>query len=368
MMNKFSFQIITILFSLTLLFSCDSSTKKIEKEETVSSLKLSIKNANQLAVLPLKCVEQEYPNKLGQVISSEEDLLSPKDLHPVFYGCFDWHSAVHGHWSLVKLLKEFPELKQADSIKNLLRSKISKENIAKEIAYFDRKHSKTYERTYGWAWLLKLAEEIHNWDTPLARELESNLQPLSSLIAKNYVAYLPKLKYPIRVGTHSNTAFGLSFAYDYAIALDDTELKSIIIKRGKDFYYQDTGCPINWEPSGHDFLSPCLEEIDIMKKILAKEDFMNWINHFLPEITQNTFDIAVGEVSDRSDGHLVHLDGLNFSRAWCFKNLATYPEFRHLNQLANKHINYSLPNLIGDDYMGGHWLASFAIYALAEKE
>ncbi len=356
-----------ILLFISFLFSCQP-TNKIEKE-SFKPTKLTLAIANQLANLPLKCIEQEYPNKLGQVITSETDLQTPSNLHPSFYGCFDWHSAVHGHWSLVKLLKKFPDLEKSESIRALLRKRLSKDNITQEIAYFDKKHNKTYERTYGWAWLLKLAAELHTWNDPLARELENNLQPLSDLIAKKYMEYLPKLKYPIRVGTHSNTAFGLSFAYDYAITTKDEAFIDLIKLRAKDFFLNDVGCPIDWEPSGYDFLSPCLEEIDIMRKVVPKEEFIVWINKFLPKITQNDFYMTLGEVSDRTDGHLVHLDGVNFSRAWCIYDLAkNYKEFDHLKVVANEHINYSLANLVDDDYEGGHWLASFAINALTEIE
>ncbi len=362
-MNPNQMKKIAVFLFFSLLFSCQP-TNKIQ-EKPFNPTILTLKTADQLAELPLKCIEQEYPNKLGQVITGEMDLQTPSALHPAFYGCFDWHSAVHGHWSLVKLLKDFPNLEKTKSIKVLLRKRLSKENITQEIAYFDTKHNKTYERTCGWAWLLKLAAELHTWDNPLARELENNLKPLSDLIALKYQVYLPKLNYPIRVGTHSNTAFGLSFAYDYAIVTENKLFTDLIKQRAKDFYLQDVGCPINWEPSGYDFLSPCLEEIDIMRKILIKEEFKEWIRKFMPEITKKDFTMAVGEVSDRTDGHLVHLDGVNFSRAWCFYGLANdFEEYDYLKELADKHINYSLPNIIEDDYEGGHWLASFAINAL----
>lgn len=352
---------------LLLLSSCQPNAKV--KETTIETPVLSLEIANQLAELPLECIEQEYPNKLGQVIASEDDLAAPAILHPTFYGCFDWHSSVHGHWSLIKLLKEFPNLEKADTVKSLLLKQLSNENITQEIEYFKKEYNKTYERTYGWAWLLKLTAELHSWDDPIARELENNLQPLSSLIANEYIVYLPKLRYPIRVGTHTNTAFGLSFAFDYAEQMNDTSFVSLISKRARDFYLKDAGCPIDWEPSGYDFLSPCLEEIDIMRKILPENEFMIWIHDFLPQIEKKDFHISVGEVSDRTDGHLVHLDGVNFSRAWCLYALANeYENFDHLKKIADEHLNYSFPNLVGDSYEGGHWLASFAINAHVEME
>lgn len=352
-------------------FGCkDTSKSKLILDETqeielaeIPQLKLS--EANKLIQLPLNCIQTEYPNKLNQVIGGAEDLRSPKDLHPAFYGCFDWHSAVHGHWSLVSLLKQFPDLENKNVVLQMLSQNMSIENIETEVLYFNGKHNGSYERTYGWAWLLKLAEELHTWDDPKARELEQNLQPLTDLIVNKYLDFLPKLKYPIRVGEHTNTAFGLSFAYDYAKNVGHSELKSLIESTAVSFYSNDQDCPITWEPSGFDFLSPCLEEAALMKRVLTNSEFKLWIDTFLPELRSKDFHIAPGEVSDRTDGKLVHLDGVNFSRAWCLNTIANgQPELDHLNNLANLHINYSLPNLIGDSYEGGHWLGSFAIYAL----
>jgi hypothetical protein len=311
------------------------------------------------------CINTEYPNKPGQVIGGDEDLKPPRALHPAFYGCFDWHSAVHGHWSLVALLKQFPDLEGAEDIRQKLLANISKENIQEEVKYFSKKLNKSYERTYGWAWLLKLAEELHTWEGDTARALEANLQPLTDTIVQRYLEFLPKLNYPIRVGEHTNTAFGLSFAWDYANTVGHQELKNIIEQRAKDFYAEDVNCPLSWEPSGFDFLSPCLQEAAMMKRVLPKEEFNIWLDKFLPQLKAPDFTMAVGEVSDRTDGKLVHLDGVNFSRAWClYTVIKDMPEYAHLKNIANQHINYALPNLVGDTYEGGHWLGSFAIYAL----
>lgn len=330
-----------------------------------SSPTLSLEQANRLAALPLACIPQEYPNKLSQTLAGPADLAGPRVLHPAFYGCFDWHSAVHGHWSLVALLKEFPGLDDSTAIRELLRTNLSPKNIAAELAYFQRATETSYERTYGWAWLLKLAEELQTWQDPLGPELAANLQPLTDLIVSRYLDFLPKLNYPIRTGEHPNTAFGLAFAWDYATITDHVELKNLIARRARDFYATDRSCPLGWEPGGYDFLSPCLEEIDIMRRVLPAEEFHRWLSAFLPALTQPDFTLAVGLVSDRTDGKLVHLDGLNFSRAWVLSGLARqYPRYAHLRRVANRHINYSLPNLVGDDYEGGHWLGSFALYAL----
>gem|GEM_PF-66654 len=329
---------------------------------------LSLKEANRLASLPYKCMQNEYPNKLGQVLGGIEDLDSPKELHPAFYGCFDWHSAVHGHWSVVRLLKSFPNLEMKDSLRKMLKENISKEHILKEVDYFKSTHNKSYERTYGWAWLLKLAEEIHSWKDPLAKELEQNLNPLTELIEERFIEFLPKLVYPIRVGEHTNTAFGLTFAWDYANALENSAFKDSIEQRALDFYKRDKYGPMSYEPSGYDFLSPTLEEVDLMRRVLPERDFHLWLDEFLPQLTLSNFYLEPGEILDRTDGKLVHLDGLNFSRAWVLYGLANqYNEYAYLKLIADEHMNYSLPNLVGDSYEGGHWLGSFAIYALGEN-
>ena len=360
---------IYILFFVFIVLSCNSRNKDKEspnmKIEIAEIPTLNITEATRLAQLPLNCMEVEYPNKLGQTIGGSEDLKAPKELHPAFYGCFDWHSAVHGHWSLVSLLKQFPALKGAESIKEKLLLNLSKENILKEVQYFQGKHNKTYERTYGWAWLLKLAEELHSWNDPVARQLEDNLQPLTDLIIEKYIEFLPKLNYPIRVGEHPNTAFGLSFAWDYAILVGHKELKTLINEIARKFYLNDQNCPLIWEPSGFDFLSPCLEEAALMKRVLSTEEFRSWIGEFLPQLKDKHFGLTPGRVSDRTDGKLVHLDGVNFSRAWSLYKIAEgFSEYDHLKNLANHHINYSLPSIVDDNYEGGHWLGSFAIYAL----
>ena len=221
--------ILLLVFIVLSYNSCSEDKESKDKKIEIADVPmLNIAEATRLAQLPLNCMDTEYPNKLGQTLGGSDDLKAPKELHPAFYGCFDWHSAVHGHWSLVSLLKQFPTIEGAESIKEKLLVSISKENIMKELKYFDGKHNKTYERTYGWAWLLKLVEELHTWDDPVARQLEDNLQPLTDLLIEKYIEFLPKLNYPIRVGEHPNTAFGLSFAWDFADTVGHDELKKII--------------------------------------------------------------------------------------------------------------------------------------------
>ncbi|MEM7163332.1 MAG: DUF2891 domain-containing protein [Bacteroidota bacterium] len=354
-----------LLSSLICFLFLQSCHEPEELLRTTEKIKLDKATAGQLLDLPIECIQKSYPYKLGQVLGDSSDLKEPVTLHPAFYGCFDWHSAVHGHWSIVKLLKEYPQLEKGDLAKTLILENLSKENILVEVDYFKGKYNASFERTYGWAWLLKLAEELHTWDDPLAIELEANLQPLTDLIVERYIEFLPKLLYPIRVGEHSNTAFGLSFAWDFAHTVGDAELKKVIEEKARSLYLNDASCPLNWEPSGYDFLSPCLEELDIMRRVLGKTEFDQWLRRFLPQMRKG-FSIMPADVSDREDGKLVHLDGLNFSRAWVLYGLANqYPEYSYLNSLGSEHISYSLPNLISDSYEGGHWLGSFAIYALS---
>ena len=352
-----------ILCLLILLDACNQThTQKKDLQSSYSSL--NITQAYDLSLLPLACIKTQYPNKLNQTLSDSSQIKQPKELHPAFYGCFDWHSSVHGHWSLVYLLKKFPSLENAGLIKNLLSDHLSAENIIIEVNYFNETGNQSFERTYGWAWILKLAEELNTWDTPLARQLEANLQPLTDYIVNAYLNFLPKLIYPIRVGEHSNTAFGLSLAYDYAQVIDHKPLKQLIESSVTRFYAKDQGCPLTWEPSGFDFLSPCFEEANLMRKVNSPKVFKNWLATFLPSILQSNFQLSPARVDDRTDGKLVHLDGLNFSRAWCLYGIAkTLPEYAHLESVANDHFNSSISNVVDDHYAGAHWLGTFAIYA-----
>jgi hypothetical protein len=325
--------------------------------------------ANNLSKLPLKCLQKEYPNKLNQLLNDSSELLSPIQLHPAFYGCFDWHSSVHGHWSLVFLLNKFPSLENRKEIIQKLEVNLSKANIQSEIDYLNKKHEKSFERTYGWAWLLKLQLELEKSDQEFAHELAENLRPLSNLIIERYIEFLPRLIYPQRVGTHSNTAFGLSLAYEYAqFSRNDSLMKCIQI-HSKRFFANDIDCPFSWEPSGTDFLSPCMEELNLMQQILPKKAFISWAKKFAKPLFDKSFNWETAKVSDREDGHLVHLDGLNFSRAWCFYSLAkAYPkEFGHLKSIADLHFNYSIKAITDGNYEGEHWLASFALHALEMK-
>ena len=330
---------------------------------------LTLQQANHLATLALKCLQQEYPNKLSQLLIDSTEIKSPKELHPAFYGCFDWHSSVHGHWSLVFLLNKYPNLENRDEIIKKLELNLSKENIAQEMLYLSKKHEKTFERMYGWTWLLKLQLELEVSKETYAKTLAENLKPLTNLLIERYIEFLPKLLYPIRVGTHSSTAFALTMAWDYAVFSNNEAFKNVIAVNGKRLFLSDKDCPMNWEPSGNDFLSPCIEEMAIMQRILPENEFLKWLKNFTPQLFSKKFNWEVAKVSDRTDGHLVHLDGLNFSRAWNFYYLIyQYPkEFSHLNKVADYHFQYSLPSVVDGNYEGEHWLATFALRAYEEK-
>ncbi|MDM1543938.1 DUF2891 domain-containing protein [Empedobacter sp. 189-2] len=330
---------------------------------------LNLDQAKKIFDLPTHCIKTEYPNKLGNVLGSDQDLKTPKQLRPVFYGCFDWHSSVHGFWSIVKLMKDFPELDQNNEVRNELNQLISAENVAVEMAFFNDKNNKNFERTYGWAWLLQLQMELNHWQDKDAQVWAKNLKPLSDLIIVRYKEYLPKLVYPIRTGTHDNTAFGLSLAIDYARSVNDKTFEKVITDNANRLYLKDKSCNIAFEPSGSDFLSACLEEALIMSKIQQKEDYKEWLKDFLPQLFKKNFELNPGIVSDRTDGHLVHLDGLNFSRATALYQIEhKLPELKQLNKIAENHLNYSLNNISNDDYMGSHWLGTFALYALKTKQ
>jgi len=358
----------TMLLALVAGCNTDATKQGADNKKTrdkIEPITLTVDEANRLATLPIHCIQQPLPYKSGIVIATEEDLAMPQVHHPAFFGCFDWHSAVHGHWSLVYLLKKFPQLENRDRAIQMLQENLTAANILAELAYFNlNKESKSFERTYGWAWLLKLAEELYTWDDPIAQELYNNLTPLCNHISKGYIEYLPKLVYPIRVGEHSNTAFGLSFAYDYAVTVGHAELEASIVEHAKRFYLDDKSCPITWEPSGYDFLSPCLEELNIMRKVLDDDSFKSWSEDFLPGLFSEQLALEPGRILDRSDGKLVHLDGLNFSRAWCLYNLT---DCESCKSIADEHLQYSLGNITDGDYAGQHWLASFALYAFSQQ-
>jgi hypothetical protein len=334
---------------------------------------LTIESASNFARITLKCVQKEYPNQPQLVLSQASDVLVPSVVHPAFYGCYDWHSSVHGHWMLARLIRLFPALPEKDQIVRALDANLTAENLRIEAAYFARPDTRAFERMYGWAWTLKLAEELHASTSPEAKRWEEALRPLSDALAKRYLDFLPKQTYAIRTGVHPNTAFGLAFALDYANAMGDTALKDMIVKRSLDYFGNDVEYPAKLEPNGSDFFSPALIEADLMRRVLAPRDFVEWFRKFLPDMSrgepQNLLELAV--VTDRSDPQLGHLDGLNLSRAWCMRHVAaalpaTDPARRVLEAAAHVHATDALQHVATGHYEGEHWLASFAVYLLTE--
>ncbi|TDQ77182.1 DUF2891 domain-containing protein [Sphingobacterium yanglingense] len=351
--------------------SNNSATKESgdNKDET-THINLTEEQASQIFSLPIHCLEVEYPNKLGQVLGSSADLKSPKQLRPIFYGCFDWHSSVHGYWSIVELLQKYPDLDKEGKVRAILNQHITPENVAIELAFFNDKNNTSFERTYGWAWLFKLQESLSNWDDADAQKWKADLQPLVDLLVVRYKEYLPKLVYPIRAGQHDNSAFGLSLSLDYAKTVGDKDFEAILKEHGKRLFVNDINCNLAYEPSGYDFLSPCLEEAYLMSKVLDTAPYRVWLKKFMPNLLDTDFAISPAVVKDRTDGKLVHLDGLNYSRGACLYGIAkVLPELSHLKKIANQHIAFSLPNLSAqDDYMGSHWLGTFALYAIAHAQ
>jgi hypothetical protein len=334
-------------------------------------MSLTEAQASHFASLALKCIQKQYPNKPDHTINDKDDVRSPREMHPAFYGCLDWHSTVHGHWMLVRLLKLFPNLPEAKQIRVALAANLSEKNIAGEVAYLKQPNRASFERTYGWAWLLKLAEELRGWNDEDGRLWSKNLQPLADAFVEKYLAFLPKQNYPIRTGVHPNTAFGLAFALDYARATGDRKLESLIVERAQSYYGHDVNYPAAWEPGGEDFFSPALMEADLMRRVLSKQEFAGWFRRLLPDIVrqQPKALLEPAVVTDRTDPKLVHLDGLNLSRAWCMTSIADAlpsndPRRRILTKSAAAHANAALPYIASGNYEGEHWLASFAVYLL----
>jgi len=381
-MRKYIFKFITTILAILLiilinqsLLAVGDSTDKKEKLNTDSDLSLTEETAFGFSKLALRCIQKEYPYKPGHVINNPDDVKKPGELHPAFYGCFDWHSAVHGHWMLVKLLKKFPNMRNVNEIRSAIDKNLSAGNILKEVEYLKEPNRKSFERTYGWAWLLKLTEELYGWDDPDGRRWASNLKPLADELTSRYIDFLPRQTYPIRTGVHPNTAFGLAFALDYAEKTGNRELEKLIKERSIFYYMNDCGCPAEWEPGGEDFFSPCLLEADLMRRVLDKDKFEKWLKKFMPGLKkgepENLFKPAV--VADRTDPKIVHLDGLNLSRAWCMYGVASVLDEKckirkALLESAERHLKDALANVMSGHYEGEHWLASFAVYALNSKK
>jgi hypothetical protein len=328
----------------------------------------------RFARLALTCLHTEYPNKIAHVLNSDDDVAPPRELTPAFYGCFDWHSSVHGHWMLARLTRLYPDAAFAEEARAALGLSLTAENLAAEAAYVGREGNESFERPYGLAWLLCLAEELRAWDDEEPRGWAANMAPLERAAAERIADWLPKLHYPIRTGEHSQTAFAFGLILDWARAVKDEEMAALVKETILRLYINDRRCPLGFEPSGQDFLSPCLAEADLMRRVLPPSEFSEWLDEFLPGIPDDGGAewLPVAVVTDRSDGKLAHLDGLNLSRAWMLEGiLAGLPEDdprrAALSAAARAHREDGLVAVTGEYYAGGHWLASFATYLVTGK-
>jgi hypothetical protein len=336
--------------------------------------------AERFAKLALTCVGKEYPNKISHVLNSDTDVAPPRKLTPAFYGCYDWHSSVHGHWLLVRLLRTFPNVSFAGEARDALRKNLTAENLKQEAAYIRGEGRASFERPYGLAWLLQLCAELREWDDDQAREMAANLRPLEDAAVERLKTWLPKLSHPVRIGEHDQTAFGLGLMLDYARSTKNDSVARLATDSAKKFFLADKNCPLNYEPSGEDFLSPCLAEADVMRRVLSQGEFAKWLQDFLPQIpeaprqsdaaTTNWLPVTVSP--DPSDPKLAHLDGLNLSRAWMLEGIASAlpaddPRRLALSAAAGGHRRAGIAAVTGAHYEGGHWLGSFAVYLTTRR-
>ena len=330
-------------------------------------MELTQHQADAFARMPLTYLRQEYPNHIMHLLNDDGDVLSPRTLHPVFYGCFDWHSAVHGYWLLLRCVRLYPQLPCRDEIIALFDEHLTEENVAQELAYFTAPFRASFERPYGYGWLLALAQELKQASLPQAARWFATLEPLTQDIRSRLIDYLSKLTYPIRVGTHYNTAFALALGLDYARALADKPLETAILNAVNRFYVADTHYPAHYEPGGDEYISGALTEALLMSKVAG--NFPAWFDACLPEVASVSALMSPAEVSDRTDPKIAHLDGLNLSRAWCMKHIARalpedHPAQKALGDAVARHLSASVEHVVGSHYSGGHWLASFALLAL----
>jgi hypothetical protein len=329
--------------------------------------------AGRFANLALACVHREYPTKIAHSLNSAKDVQAARDLTPAFYGCYDWHSSVHGHWMLVRLVHTFPDAEFAGRARKALAQSLTNENLKREAEYIAGEGRESFERPYGLAWLLQLAAELRAWDDPDAKKWSEALQPLEDAAVRRLQTWLPKLSRPVRSGEHSNTAFGMGLMLDYAHGAGQAQFEELLRGRARDFYGNDKACPLTYEPSGEDFLSPCLAEADVMRRVLPRDEFAAWLGQFLPAIPRDGSSawMRPGVVTDPADGKLAHLDGLNLSRAWMLNGIASAladrdARVKALRATAEEHARDGLRAVTGEHYEGGHWLGSFAVYLLTK--
>ena len=338
------------------------------------AMALDAASVSRFADLALACVHQEYPNKIAHVLTGDDDVRPPRDLTPAFYGCYDWHSSVHGHWLLARLARLYPDAAFAPRARTALAKSLTSANIDGEVRYLKGEGRTSFERPYGLAWLLQLAAELREWDDADARAWSAALAPLEREAAARVADWVPKLTAPIRIGEHSQTAFAFGLMLDWATGAGDAALERLLVSRSRGYYAGDRRCPIDYEPSGEDFLSPCLAEADLMRRLMPPPEFAAWLTGFLPDLPKTRTDdwLAPGVVTDPTDPKLAHLDGLNLSRAWMLEGVASglpADDARRagLAAAAVLHREAGLENVTGEHYEGGHWLGTFAVYLVTSR-
>jgi hypothetical protein len=353
-------------FFLSIPFNLEASNGSNTAEEL----------APRFAQLALSCIHKEFPNVVKHMMAGPEHVKTPKSLYPAFYGCFDWHSSVHGHWLLVRLLNQYPSIANRQKIINALSQSFSEQNIKGELAYFNRpKTGTSFERPYGLAWFLQLTTELRQWQDPLAKKWLRVLQPLEEKIVANIAAWLPKLAFPIRVGEHSQTAFAFGLMLDWSLTAKNNSMEKLLTQRINYFYLKDVNCPLAYEPSGQDFLSPCIAEADLMRRVMTAKQFAHWLSQFLPTIPTDGSGkwLTPATVVEKSDGKLAHLDGLNLSRAWMLQGVASALSENDARRTAilkaaKAHRKAGVDSVVNDlHYMGSHWLGSFATYLETQR-
>lgn len=334
-----------------------------------SLMQLTPEMASRFASLALNHLTREYPNKLTHALAGPEDVQGPRALHPIFYGSYDWHSCVHGYWLLLRLLGRYPALPEADAIIAVVSTHFTPENVAGEMRYLQQKQHSGFERPYGWAWFLALIQQLEALPLPQAAQWVKTLSPMTEFFVKSFCEFLPKATYPLRVGTHFNTAFALALTLDYARSASRNKLASLIEETALSWHLEDVNCQA-WEPGGDEFLSPSLMEAELMRRVLPPQAFVTWFGRFLPQLAHGKPEtlFTPATVTDRTDGKIGHLDGLNLSRAWCQRSLAAAlpagdPRVLLLQTAADSHLHSALDHL-DSDYAGEHWLATFALLAL----
>ena len=374
--NCQNFSCLVVALTLSIIASPHLTAQQNHASSQVPAF--DVQAASRFARLALACVHKEYPNKIAHSMNSDADVAPPRKLTPAFYGCYDWHSSVHGHWLLVRLLRTFPDGPFAAEARLALQQSLTAENLQQEAAYLKAEGRASFERPYGLAWLLQLTLELHEWEKAgkdaMPAELAANLRPLEQAALDRLQTWLPKLSYPVRIGEHNQTAFSLGLLIDYARGAGNRQFEELLLSRARAFYLNDKNCSLAYEPSGEDFLSPCLAEADTMRRVLPPNEFSTWLKKFLPQIPTNSSGdwLHPQKSTDPSDPKLAHIDGLNLSRAWMLEGIASGlprndPRLKSLQACVAAHRSAGLAAVTGEHYEGAHWLGTFAVYLTTRR-